>query len=306
VMIKQLLTSINRLSGLLIASALSTSVYASTGSGAVYNQGANAFAKARAYSDESYKQPVLINFGVYSDARATSVVRTYMPALKSLERSMTIKLGAPVDIRMHIAQDKEQGLDHLINRDVDFTAVDTQDFLEMKESGIDLRILVAQNKTNTNRLSPLVTRAGLDDRVHDALKDSLLNLDNKKILSRLHLFGFVQSNESQYEQSNQLVPAANNSATTVEFETTTKKTVHGENTQSLKGPILGAANTDSHDVQNTPDNLNQTHTEGDISISIAIPRALLKQAERTNQSSVNVVVDLNAISTPATNSYSID
>jgi len=296
----------NGLSGLLIATALSTSVYANAGAGAGFQEGANAYANARNYSNVNYKQPVQINFGVYSDDQATSVVRTYMPALKSLERSMTIKLGTPVDIRMHIASDHKQGLDHLINQEVDFKALDTQDYLEMKQTGVDLRILVSQNTVHTNLLSPWVTRAGLDGDIHEALKDSLLNLQNRKILSGMEILGFVQSHESQFTEKNQTNSVANNLSEPVKSGLTNPMKVSKKNTLTAQPPILGAAQSEHIELESTFNNSKQNNTQSDLSINIAFPRELLKQAERPNQSRVNVVIDLNKVSTPASSSLAND
>jgi len=189
------------LAGLVFASAVCASATASStkSSYTPLSGGANAFANASAYSVVEVTQTINIDFGVHSDEDPTTVVRTYMPALKALERSMTTNLNAPVDIRMHIARDKSHGLDLLINRDVDFKAVDTEDFLEMRDSGIDLRVIAAQNAKNSNTLSPWVARAGLDDSIYDALKESLLSFKDRNVLSKLNLLGFVQSSTSQYQ-----------------------------------------------------------------------------------------------------------
>jgi len=293
-----LLTFVRRLTTLVVGSMLCANVYASTASvkdaNIGFSQGANAYANARAYSDDNYKQTVLINFGVYSNEQATSVVRTYMPALKSLERSMTIKLGTPVDIRMHIAEDKAQGLDHLINRDVDFAAVDTHDYLDLKEAGIELRVLVAQNTVHTNLLSPWVTRAGLDKSVHDALKDSLLHLNNPKILSSLQLFGFVQSDESQYIGLTNSLLEKNASTDITESDIKVQRQAKRISSSAPNEPVLAAAHSDS---PNAATGSNQSYDERDISINIAIPRELLQQAEQTQQKSLNVVIDLNSAAT---------
>jgi len=139
-----------------------------------------------------------LNFGVFSPENSTAVVRRYMPTLKVLEQSMTAKLNRTVDIRMYIATEKDQGRTLLDQGNVDFASLDDTTYLASKLSNPDLRVIAAQNAINSSRLTPWVARAGMHDSIFIALRDSLFEIRNSKVLTSLQAFGFVQSHDSQY------------------------------------------------------------------------------------------------------------
>ena len=144
------------------------------------------------------KDTLTLNFGVFSTNTPTSVVRKYMPALKELEQSMTAKLDRTVDIRMHISSAREQGAFYLNQGSVDFASLNNASYLKSKSSNPEVRILAAQNAMNSTTLTPWVARAGMHDSIFIALRESLFNIKNSKVLTGLKAFGFVQSHDSQY------------------------------------------------------------------------------------------------------------
>lgn len=146
------------------------------------------------------KENLTLHFGVVSTDDLSAVVRKYMPALKVLEKSMTEKLDRTVDIRMQIVSEQEQGISHLSQSNVDFTALNNPSYLKAKLSNPDIRILAARNSMYSTTLTPWVARAGMQDSVFIALRASLLDISNSKILTNLRTFGFVQSHDSQYEK----------------------------------------------------------------------------------------------------------
>ena len=144
------------------------------------------------------KDALTLNFGVFSNANPTAVVRTYMPALKELESSMSAMLDRTVDIRMHISKDQAQGVAYLNQGTVDFASLSNANYLKSKTSNPQIRILAARNAMDSTTLTPWVAKAGMHDSVFMALRESLFNLSNSNTLTSLRAFGFVQSNDSQY------------------------------------------------------------------------------------------------------------
>jgi ABC-type phosphate/phosphonate transport system substrate-binding protein len=144
------------------------------------------------------KDALTLNFGVFSNANPTAVVRTYMPALKELESSMSAMLDRTVDIRMHISKDQAQGVAYLNQGTVDFASLSNANYLKSKTSNPQIRILAARNAMDSTTLTPWVAKAGMHDSVFMALRESLFNLRNSKALTSLRAFGFVQSDDSQY------------------------------------------------------------------------------------------------------------
>lgn len=88
---------------------------------------------------------VRLNFGVYSSNKPSAMVKVYRPILKRLEASVAEKLGQEVDIRMQIAKDYDQGISHLINGRVDFSAFGPASYVEAKRMNTDISILAVEN-----------------------------------------------------------------------------------------------------------------------------------------------------------------
>ena len=144
------------------------------------------------------KDTLSLNFGVFSTENATSVVRRYMPTLQALERSMSVKLNRTVDIRMHIATERNQATLYLSAGDVDFASLSPDSYIASKASEAEVRILAAKNSKDSITLTPWVARAGMRDSVFMALKESMLELQSSKVLTSLNTIEFVQSHDSQY------------------------------------------------------------------------------------------------------------
>ncbi|ASJ70171.1 PhnD/SsuA/transferrin family substrate-binding protein [Granulosicoccus antarcticus] len=92
---------------------------------------------------------VRLNFGVYSSNKPSAMVKVYRPILRELEENMTRRLGQEVDIRMQIAKDYDQGISHLINGRVDFSAFGPASYLEAKRMNKDISILAIENVNNS-------------------------------------------------------------------------------------------------------------------------------------------------------------
>jgi ABC-type phosphate/phosphonate transport system substrate-binding protein len=144
------------------------------------------------------KDTLALEFGVISTESSTSVVRKYMPTLKMLEQSMTAILDQTVDIRMKIVSEQKQGIHQLTQGYLDFASLNNGAYLISKLSTPDLRILAAQNAMDSNTLTPWVARSGLPDSIFMALRESLFNIRNSKVLTSLRAFEFVQGHDSQY------------------------------------------------------------------------------------------------------------
>ncbi|NND92519.1 MAG: PhnD/SsuA/transferrin family substrate-binding protein [Granulosicoccus sp.] len=92
---------------------------------------------------------VRLNFGVYSSNKPSAMVKVYRPILKELEVSMSQRLRRSVDIRMQIAKDYDQGISHLINGRVDFSAFGPASYVEAKRMNKGINILAVENVKNS-------------------------------------------------------------------------------------------------------------------------------------------------------------
>jgi hypothetical protein len=81
---------------------------------------------------------------------------------------------------------------------LDFASLNNVAFLKSKLSSPDLRILAAQNAMDSTTRTPWVARASMKDSLFMALRESLFNIRNSKILISLGASEFVQGHEPQY------------------------------------------------------------------------------------------------------------
>ena len=90
--------------------------------------------------------PIQLEFGVYSSNKPSAMVRVFKPTLKQLETSMTQTLGRPVDIRMQIARDYDEGISDLTSGTVDFSRFGPSSYIEARRINPGLRILAMESE----------------------------------------------------------------------------------------------------------------------------------------------------------------
>lgn len=89
---------------------------------------------------------ITLSLGLYTSNKPSSMVRKFRPIVKHLELKMTEKLGKPVNIRMQLAKNYEQGIQHLTAGKVDFSRFGPASYIEAKRSNPDLEILAMESK----------------------------------------------------------------------------------------------------------------------------------------------------------------
>ncbi|NIA68089.1 PhnD/SsuA/transferrin family substrate-binding protein [Pelagibius litoralis] len=77
----------------------------------------------------------------------------------------------------------------------DAGALEETTFQKLVDKGVPIRALTKFS----NSTRPWVARAGLDQRVRDALRQALLNVDDRGALRALRFDGFFEGNDSDYE-----------------------------------------------------------------------------------------------------------
>ncbi len=92
------------------------------------------------------EEPVRLNFGVYSSNKPSAMVKIFKPTLNVLEQKMSLKLRQPVDIRLQIAKDYNQGIEHLSSGKVDFSRFGPSSYIEAKRMNGGLEILAVESK----------------------------------------------------------------------------------------------------------------------------------------------------------------
>lgn len=89
---------------------------------------------------------IQLAFGVYTSDKATTIVKQFRPVLNALESKMTTKLGEPVQIRMQISKNYQQGLTNLVEGHVDFSRFGPSSYVLAKQQNPGIKILAIENK----------------------------------------------------------------------------------------------------------------------------------------------------------------
>ncbi len=88
---------------------------------------------------------VTLSLGLYTSNKPSAMVRKFRPIVKHLETAMTEKLGIEVNIRMQLAKNYQQGIEHLTAGKVDFSRFGPASYVEAKRSNPELSILAVES-----------------------------------------------------------------------------------------------------------------------------------------------------------------
>ncbi|USF87562.1 phosphate/phosphite/phosphonate ABC transporter substrate-binding protein [Candidatus Endoriftia persephonae] len=88
----------------------------------------------------------ILNFGVYTADKPTSVVRQFRPLLSGLEQRLSLLRGEPVKIRIQVAKNYQTGIDDLVKGRVDFSRFGPVSYILAKRQNPSLSIIVAESK----------------------------------------------------------------------------------------------------------------------------------------------------------------
>lgn len=89
---------------------------------------------------------VVLNFGVYSSDKPTTMIRKFRPVLNAIESRVEKSLGVPVTIRIQVAKSYEQGVNDLISRKVDFVRFGPASYIKAKRLEPKIEILAMESE----------------------------------------------------------------------------------------------------------------------------------------------------------------
>ena len=112
---------------------------------------------------------ITLSLGLYTSNKPSSMVRKFRPIVKHLERQMADKLGHPVNIRMQLAKNYQQGIEHLTAGKVDFSRFGPASYIEAKKSNPDLKIL-AMESINKSKVFHGIIATHVDNPIDDITK----------------------------------------------------------------------------------------------------------------------------------------
>lgn len=130
---------------------------------------------------------IQLTFGVYTSDKATTIVKQFRPVLNVLESKMTTKLGEPVQIRMQISKNYQQGLTNLVEGHVDFSRFGPSSYVMAKEINPKIKILAIESKNGGKTFNGVIC-------VH---KDSKIEFA-KELTGKSFAFGDKNSTIGRY------------------------------------------------------------------------------------------------------------
>ena len=74
------------------------------------------------------------------------MVKMFRPLLNALEINLAEKLGGPVSISLQVASDYDQGIDNLVNGQVDFARMGPASYITSKGRNPGLQLLAMESK----------------------------------------------------------------------------------------------------------------------------------------------------------------
>jgi phosphate/phosphite/phosphonate ABC transporter binding protein len=89
---------------------------------------------------------IKLKFGVYTSDKPTTMVRMFRPLLNTLEINLAEKLGEPVSISLQVASNYDQGIENLVNGQVDFARMGPASYITSKDRNPGLQLLAMESK----------------------------------------------------------------------------------------------------------------------------------------------------------------
>ncbi|MFW8596119.1 PhnD/SsuA/transferrin family substrate-binding protein [Cribrihabitans neustonicus] len=95
-------------------------------------------------------------FGTYAADKPTTTVRKYQPFLVFLAKRMSEELGEPVSIRMKVAKEYGEGIQHLASGEVDFARFGPASYVHVMEENPGIRIIAMESKDGAKRFKGVI------------------------------------------------------------------------------------------------------------------------------------------------------
>jgi len=85
-------------------------------------------------------------FGLYTSDKPTTMISKFRPFINTLEAQMTHKLKQPVNIKIHISSNYNDGVRALTSGKVDFSRLGPASYITAKNANADLQLLAIEAK----------------------------------------------------------------------------------------------------------------------------------------------------------------
>jgi len=141
----------------------------------------------------SLADTLTLKFGLYGSERRSSLDEQFNPILTELEKSLSRSTGKNVEIKRVFFRDYQQGLEAIVNGDVDFTRTGPATYALAKQRNNELSIIAVESKKGKKTFEGVIV-AGKNSDIMELsdIKNRSFAFGNKnstigRYLSQLHL-----------------------------------------------------------------------------------------------------------------------
>ncbi len=150
---------------------------------------------------------VTLKFGIYASEKPTLLVKQFRPLLNYVELAMAGDLGEAVHIELHVAPSYDEGIEALVDGQVDFARLGPASYIKAKQRSAGIEPLVLENDGGDKFFNGVIfTRT-------DSGVNSLAELKGKRFA-----FGDPNSTAGRYLAQHALVRAGISAKDLADFE----------------------------------------------------------------------------------------
>ncbi|NQV36159.1 MAG: phosphate/phosphite/phosphonate ABC transporter substrate-binding protein [Phycisphaeraceae bacterium] len=101
-------------------------------------------------------EPVELTFGVYSSDKATVMYKMFIPIVRHLQESTEAKLKQPVDIYIKIFRTYDEGIDALVQGQVDLVRFGPASYILAKAKNPNITLVAMESKKGKKRFQGMI------------------------------------------------------------------------------------------------------------------------------------------------------
>ena len=100
--------------------------------------------------------PLSLTFGVYQSEKATVMYRSFTPVIEALTETMEAKLQRPVDVKLSIFNNYDEGIEALVTGKVDFVRFGPASYILAKEKQAAIQLIAMETEGGDKRFQGAV------------------------------------------------------------------------------------------------------------------------------------------------------
>jgi len=99
---------------------------------------------------------IKLSFGLYSSETPTTLVKQFRPIINSLEKKLSRELATDVSIKLSISKSYEDGIDSLVNGQVDFARFGPASYVSASERNQGISLLAMETKQGKKEFKGII------------------------------------------------------------------------------------------------------------------------------------------------------